>query len=140
MKNTKVGKLSIGLYEYQEIEWINSIKECGKKILDKSLLTRKQKSILTIVASGKNVKAYQFYTADNTGYILHAGVHHLGNISQHTIKKLERKWLAWRYEYVKNHKGDYPLALDLIAHKMPKYVTIFPIYEPESKQSFVMNF
>ena len=84
------------------------------------------------------MKEYQFYTSDNQGTLLHAGVHKLGNFSHKTIKKHERKWLIWRYNYVKNHPGNYPTAQDFIMHREPKYITVFPINEPKNQRTFTL--
>ena len=40
------GALNIGLNYYQEEQWISAIKKHGKGIMDKSLLSHEQKSIL----------------------------------------------------------------------------------------------
>jgi len=81
---------------------------------------------------------YQIYTTDKNDKLLHAGVHTLGHISHRTIKKLERKWLAWRKIYINEHPGEYPLKED--ADLLPRYVTIFPIGAPRSAQKFTITF
>jgi hypothetical protein len=50
------GLLHIGLYKYQEVEWIKSIREYGIDILNKSLLTQYQKTNL--------IKAIAWYKID----------------------------------------------------------------------------
>ena len=40
------GTLNIGLSYYQEEQWIVAIKQHGKAIMDKSLLSQEQKAIL----------------------------------------------------------------------------------------------
>ena len=79
---------------------------------------------------------YQIYTQDNTGRVLHAGVHKLGHISTNTIKKLERKWQLWRHEYINNHPGNYPLAEERAL--TPKFITIFPVNEPKNQRLFTL--
>ncbi len=82
------------------------------------------------------MREFQFYTSDINGKLLHAGVHKLGHYSLKTIKKLERKWLVWRYEYIKKHPGNYPLAKE--AKLQPKYITVFPIDSPKLAQLFTL--
>jgi hypothetical protein len=78
-----------------------------------------------------NNREYQIITVSSDNILLHAGVHKLGRISHRTIQKLERKWQIWRKEYIANHPGQYPLSSD--AYKLPKYVTYFPVDNPNSK-------
>ena len=80
---------------------------------------------------------YQFYTTNQNGRLLHAGVHKLGHFSHRTIEKLERKWRLWRYEYIKAHPGNYPLADE--RSLTPKYVTVFPINLPTQAMQFVLS-
>ena len=80
---------------------------------------------------------YQIWTWDDTGKVLHAGVHKLGKISLNTIRKLERKWQAWRHDYIANHPGDYPLAQE--KNLMPKYVRVYPVGNPELAREFTLS-
>ncbi len=44
--NERAGELNIGLTRHQELQWLSAIKLYGKSILDKSLLSQEQKTIL----------------------------------------------------------------------------------------------
>ncbi len=81
------------------------------------------------------MKEYQFYTTSEDGSLMHAGVHKLGRVCRKTIVKIERKWMAWRYEYVKTHPGKYPLSEDT---RPPAKIYLFPIDSPSQIQSFVL--
>ena len=83
------------------------------------------------------MKEYQFWAYDKERHLLHAGPHKLGRFSIKTIRKLERKWMGWRYNYIKSNPGDYPLAQD--ANKVASYVVIRPIGGSKRCQTFILD-
>lgn len=52
---------------------------------------------------------YQIYAYDANGDCTHAGVHGLPRLTIKAIKRMQRKWQAWREQYLRTHPGDYPL-------------------------------
>lgn len=76
---------------------------------------------------------YQIYAMSDSGKCNHAGVYRLGKFSIRTIRKLERKWMVWRQEYIKTHLGDYPLRYDRL---ISNYIIVFPVAMPSNARYF----
>lgn len=73
---------------------------------------------------------YQIYGLDKSGNITHAGVHGLHRVSIKPIRRLQRKWSAWREQYLRDNPGDYPLR-----HNRPTIaILVHPIRHPEKTQ------
>jgi len=79
---------------------------------------------------------YQIIAVTKSGLVNHAGVHKLGKISHKTIVKLERKWQAWRKNYVDNHPGNYPLKEN---KNISSRVIIYPVDRPDNKRVFNLS-
>jgi len=54
-------------------------------------------------------RRYQTYGLDADKQLVHCGPHHATRCTTKIARKLHRKWLRWRAEYLRTHPGDYPL-------------------------------
>ena len=82
---------------------------------------------------------YQIYAVDKNEKIVHAGTTMLNNISIDICRKLERNWVRWRNEYVKNNPGEYPTAVDRRNKvKTVKYI-VHPVGMPEKAMRIPLN-
>lgn len=77
-------------------------------------------------------REYQVYGVDAAGKVTHAGVHAAPNMSEKSARRLQRKWLAWREQYLRDHAGDYPLR-----HAAPTVrLVMYPVAEPGRAETF----
>ena len=76
---------------------------------------------------------YQIYAVDINGRLTHAGVRGL-KTNLKSIIKMEKKWLAWKKQYIMDHPGDYPLKH---TEKTVK-IYVHSIDNPNIKRSFTI--
>lgn len=77
--------------------------------------------------------AYQVYSVDAAGQVVHCGVHHFRRVTPKAVRRCERKWLAWRAGYLLANPGSYPLRDD---HRPVVHVAVEPIGKPELRKWF----
>ena len=78
-------------------------------------------------------QAWQTYAIDAEGKLVHAGVHNAPRMTVKILRRMQRKWLAWRARYLLDNPGDYPLR-----DPHPRVVTmcVHPCGEREKWKEF----
>lgn len=79
---------------------------------------------------------YQTIGLAADGECIHAGVHHVGRVTRKAVRKLERKWMTWRQQYLREHPGGYPLSKTALTPVVT--VVIYPIDDPSTAKRFTV--
>ncbi len=80
---------------------------------------------------------YQTYGVDSAGHVVHAGVDRAPRICSRSARKIQRKWLKWRHQYLLDHPGWYPLRDDAQNPiRRVVHLCMYPVSSPEKAQWF----